>query len=758
MGTQGREHRDAMAAEVLDAMPERVTRFRFADRVVQYCNLAWAAGHGLTPTEAIGRRLDDLLTPPELIGMWAQLARLGPQMPVLADPEPRTAPEDPGVWVEWVDRLVDGPDGPEILSVGRDVTARHDAEMRLWSSEERFRLAMASAPIGMELVGLDGRLLEVNEAFCRFLGRSEAELRQAPGQQFTHPDDRTVDEDLVQRLFAGEFPSYTIEKRYLHADGSIRCGLLAAAVVRPGDGRPPYSIGQVVDITARKRAEGVAERSASLLRVAGSVARLGGWAWELGSGEVTWSDTVCEILGYPIGTRPTFEEVMTLYLPPEREQLDAAIAACLANGTPWDMEHAMLTRTAEVLWIRSVGHAERDTDGSVTRIWGAFQDITERRRDQQEVRWLAEQLSATLESVDDGVLTVDETFEITYANRRVAQMADRQVEELVGQNLWDAFPALRETAAYDAYQEALTSGLPASIERYHDERLALWLDVEAYPSARGGLAVYFRDVSHHLEREHALERTVAAERLAAEQLRELDRAKNAFLSAVSHELRTPLTVVYGMATSLQRLRGGLDEAMRATMEDAVVTHASQLRELLDDLLDLDRMARGQLHAARTPVDVVEAFREVLAGTSVHDRIRLEAPTALMMHADAVQLERIVLNLLDNAAKYAPEGPVVVRLLARPGGDGLRLEVEDRGPGVPPEEYQRIFEPFHRIDDRHPQPGTGVGLALVADFARIHGGRAWVEPAESGGARFVVEIPDGAASRPHIADLPPPEAQ
>lgn len=169
-------HRPDLLAEVLDALPERVARYRRTDRVIIYCNAAWADGHGAVPQDCVGRPLDALLTPPELQGMHQQLARLGPDTPLLTDPEPRTAPDDPSTWIEWVDRLVPGPDGDEVLSIGRDVTDRHLAKLQARESEHLVRLAMDRAPIGMEIVGLDDRLIEVNEAFCSFLGRSADDL------------------------------------------------------------------------------------------------------------------------------------------------------------------------------------------------------------------------------------------------------------------------------------------------------------------------------------------------------------------------------------------------------------------------------------------------------------------------------------------------------------------------------------------------------------------------------------------------------
>ena len=135
-------------AGMLDALPERVIRYRVPDLTVTYCNVAWAAGHNLEPAQVIGHKLDQLLSTAEKVGLVSQLSRLGPDAPLLADNIARPAPNAPGQWVEWVDQYLPGPDGAEVLAVGRDVTGRHIAELNLAASEARFRdLADKSADV-----------------------------------------------------------------------------------------------------------------------------------------------------------------------------------------------------------------------------------------------------------------------------------------------------------------------------------------------------------------------------------------------------------------------------------------------------------------------------------------------------------------------------------------------------------------------------------------------------------------------------------
>lgn len=233
------------------------------------------------------------------------------------------------------------------------------------------------------------------------------------------------------------------------------------------------------------------------------------------------------------------------------------------------------------------------------------------------------------------------------------------------------------------------------------------------------------------------------ERHAAEQLREVDRSKNAFLAAVSHDLRTPLTVVDGMAATLRRLGGQLPVEDRERVEQALATQTSRLTTLLDDLLDLDRLGRGTAGSEPEDLDAVAVIRQVIEHLPCAGRVQLDAPASLPVHLDRTQLERIVANLVANADKYAPEGPIEVTLRADPAG--LRLTVDDHGPGIPAAQRTRILEPFHRLDADRAQPGTGVGLAVVAEFVRLQRGELHVDDRPGGGARFVVVLPGSATS-------------
>jgi signal transduction histidine kinase len=248
-----------------------------------------------------------------------------------------------------------------------------------------------------------------------------------------------------------------------------------------------------------------------------------------------------------------------------------------------------------------------------------------------------------------------------------------------------------------------------------------------------------------LDREQEAAQQLAAalerERAAAEHLRAVDEMKTTFLQAVSHDLRTPLTTILGIALTLEHRAAGLPAADLADLLRRLSGNARKLDRLLGDLLDLDRLARGTLTPRRQLLDLGALAQRVVEDTGVTDEhpVVVDAPPVYVA-ADAPKLERIIENLLVNAAKHTPAGTDIwVRLEAQ--DDGVVLLVEDEGPGVPAQLREQIFQPFHQgrnIADH--APGSGIGLALVAQFASLHGGRAWVQDRPGGGASFRVYLP------------------
>jgi signal transduction histidine kinase len=228
----------------------------------------------------------------------------------------------------------------------------------------------------------------------------------------------------------------------------------------------------------------------------------------------------------------------------------------------------------------------------------------------------------------------------------------------------------------------------------------------------------------------------------------LEEVRENILVAVSHELRTPLTAIVGFASTLNDRGNDLSADMRREMIDHLAQQAHKLQRLLSDLLDLDRLRRGRARAAVEPTDVSSLVAHVIA-SQARDGHHIELDLApAVADVDPAKVERIVENLVANALRHTPAGtPVSVGVTQ--GHDGVLITVDDGGSGVPDAEKDEIFQLFARgANADQSAPGTGVGLALVAQFTALQGGRAWVEDNPGGGASFRVLLPasaDGVAT-------------
>jgi signal transduction histidine kinase len=219
----------------------------------------------------------------------------------------------------------------------------------------------------------------------------------------------------------------------------------------------------------------------------------------------------------------------------------------------------------------------------------------------------------------------------------------------------------------------------------------------------------------------------------------LDELRDNILSTVSHELRTPLTSILGFAVTLREHGAALALETRAGILDHLVEQARKLERLLSDLLDLDRLRHGIMRPSFRTTDVGLLVAQVATGHGTDgSRVEVRAQPVLA-EVDAPKVERIVDNLLANALKHAPTGTeVCVRVEGE--DEAVLIAVDDRGPGIQESQREAIFELFNRGEASSRVAGAGIGLSLVAQFAAVHGGRAWVEDNPGGGASFRVLLP------------------
>jgi len=418
-----------------------------------------------------------------------------------------------------------------------------------------------------------------------------------------------------------------------------------------------------------------------------------------------------------------------------------------AWSTPlFDTEGTLLGTFA--LYHAEVNEPDDDAFEIVDRL-GRLASITlSRDRTSARMASVRANLEMLIEASPAALIEVGTDLRVRLWNPAAERMFGWGAAEVVGERK-PTVPDSEAEVFHERMSAALAGRVPPRIETTRVTRSGRSLDVELATAPVHdeygdvvGVVEILTDITDRKRAEASLRAAYDSQRATVEHLRELDGAKNAFLSAVSHELRTPLTGVIGFAQTLQRAEPDDDPNLQALALDKVVANARKLDGLLTDLLDVDRLARGVIEAELAPARFDELVRGVIASCdAVATRTVHVDLQPLTGEVDAPKIERIVENLLTNAARHTPKGtPLWVELQQQE--DDAHLVVADAGPGVADDDRDRIFEPFAQASDQvvPESPGVGIGLSLVARLTGLHGGQVWVDERPGGGAAFHVLLP------------------
>ena len=229
----------------------------------------------------------------------------------------------------------------------------------------------------------------------------------------------------------------------------------------------------------------------------------------------------------------------------------------------------------------------------------------------------------------------------------------------------------------------------------------------------------------------------------AEVLRRTDELRTALLNAVSHDLRTPLSSIIASAGSLQQDDVEWSEAEKRDFGRAILEEAQRLDRLVGNLLDLSRIEAGSIRPAKGWYDLGSLVNEVagrLRQTALGHTVKLDLPEELPpLHFDYVEIDQVLTNLVDNAARHTPAG-TEIRIGVLASDNDVKVEVTDSGPGIPVAALPHVFKAFYRAPRPKPPGGSGLGLAVAKGLVEAHGGKIWAENRDEGGARFVFSLP------------------
>ncbi|MFL5785607.1 MAG: PAS domain-containing sensor histidine kinase [Bacteriovoracaceae bacterium] len=391
-------------------------------------------------------------------------------------------------------------------------------------------------------------------------------------------------------------------------------------------------------------------------------------------------------------------------------------------------------------WLKSVFSPVKDEEGVVVEVAILFTDVTELKLAQEEIARSRDHMKKIFDHIPDGIVVQNEKFHIIYANPAAIKIAGlRDNDEWGNKTLFDHFEIMREDGTPLPPEELpsrkLFRGEEAPAEmvmryRHHvtrEERVSLvsarvMFDDVGKPHQA---VVVFRDISEKLKIEM--------------QLRDALAAKELFFSVASHELRTPITAMK-LNTQLMNLSyPHVSTEVLSKMDRQL----NKLSKLVDEMLDISRLSRGRLELNKKEINLSHLTRDVLFG--MMDQLKMASMTLSMNisenvtgHWDPDRLEQVVENLVTNAIRYARNRPLHVKVMME--NDRVFLEVCDQGPGIPEEDQLRIFNRFEQLRSFGERGGMGLGLYIVKEIITLHGGNISVSNLNTGGARFLIELP------------------
>jgi PAS domain S-box-containing protein len=401
-----------------------------------------------------------------------------------------------------------------------------------------------------------------------------------------------------------------------------------------------------------------------------------------------------------------------------------------------------------------------------------FRDITEKKLADEETKRQKELLQLILESISDGVVVADSNGKFLLFNAAA--------EHVLGIGATDTTPS-QWSDQYGSYlPDGVTLYPPNDLPLVRAMRgetvdaVELFIRNAKVPDGRliritggplkgadgalqGGVVV-FHDITLQKRAQEALVQ-------AKEEAVRASKFKDQFLSTMSHELRTPLNAVLGFSDLLADERYGPLNDRQQRYVSHIHSGGKHLLKLISDILDLSKIEAGRMELTREDVTVASAFTEVISALyplaeKKSQALLQQVEPHIHVHADAMRFKQVLMNLAGNAIKFTPEGGRI-ELAARQVDDQVRVEVRDNGPGIPPDQQQRIFEAFFRLTQTgSATEGTGLGLAITARLVELHGGKLGIESRPGEGTCFYFSLPLIAIARdqPYQTSVPIPRAR
>ncbi|WP_341524756.1 PAS domain S-box protein [Nostoc sp. UHCC 0302] len=644
----------------------------------------------------------------------------------------------------------------QIVGTTFDITERKQTEEQLRLSNERFQLAAAAVNCLIYDWDIEKNTVIRTERLSQLLGYSPEEI-QATHQWWReqiHPEDRERIGNHF-RTMSDEQNHYAVEYRTRHKDQQYRYILDQGVITRDANGQPVRAVGSTTDISDRKHAEVALRQSEAKFRRIVESNIIGIYFGDYSGRIYEANDAFLEMIGY---NRTELEAGIMRWdniSPPEYQALDQQkIQELQTSGvcTPFEKEyfHKDGTRIPILLGIARIDGIE-ENGYSVCFVL----DLTERKRAEVALRQSEERYRYLSDAIPQLVWICNASGECEHVNQRWYEFTGQTPEQAIGFKWTQVLHPDDIQTTLQTWKDALQRGEPYEEEmRYRrSDGTYCWHLARGLPikDEQGRILKWFgtsTDINDRKQLEAERAQLLQLEQAARAEAEAANRTKDEFVAMVSHDLRSPLNAILGWSKLLRTRR--FDQATFTSALETIESNAKSQAKLLEDLLDMSRIIRGQLQldvrqvnlAAIVGVAIETAYPSANA-KNIHLESRLDKSIPAIS-GDTNRLLQILGNLLSNAIKFTPSwGRVEVQLstITESNSHSALIQVSDTGIGINPEFLPYVFERYRQGHSTHKQGGLGLGLAIASHLVELHGGTIQAtSPGVGQGATFSIKLP------------------
>ncbi len=615
----------------------------------------------------------------------------------------------------------------------QDITERKEMEKALRESEEFRSSLLNNSPFPILTLNPDTSLGYVNPAFEKLTGFSYAEIAgiKSPDYPWWMKEEETVKE---MSLMLGEALTEGVsglERCFQKKNGEQFWVEINGVAVSEGD-KFKFFLSNWVDITERKKAEERLRESEEKIRAIFDSLALGVIVSDLNGKILELNEAKVRMHGYDSREELIGRNLFELISEKDYTRVMENRKRRIEQGFIGHAEYTYLKKDGSEFPGEVSNTVFRDASGNPIGIISITEDITERKRTEEEIRRAAEEWRTTFDSITDLVSIHGSDFKLVRVNKAFADSLNMKPQELIGKTCYQIVHGTNEPISGCPHMKTLETEMPATLI-FLEPKLGIYMEVSTSPifNEKGEVIASVHVARDITERKKMEEQLILTDRLAS--IGEL-------ASGIAHELNNPLTSVIGFSELLlerKDIPDNINEDLRTINREAQRT-AGIVRNLL---------TFARKHApTKQPVDINAIITNVLALRAYEhnlNNIRVDSNFAIgvpELMADGFQLQQVFLNIIINAEFFMVEahGRGTLTITTEQVGDIMRISFADDGPGMPKENLSHIFDPF--FTTKEVGKGTGLGLSICHGIITAHGGRIYAESELGKGATFVIELP------------------